>query len=1089
MSVAAGESRLDVALDTSRSYAVDGGSGTGKSELCLRRYLILLGQARQPEEVLFVVDGDRHARRVRARVLGALVDEQHPDHSYAAEVRARSAELEWDIAAQPERLQIHTLESLARRIVAAAPVTSRCGAGVRLTEEPESYYRLAARALLRTLDHDERVAPNLETLLLHLDNDLLRAERLLAGLLRRRVELQHCLEFGDEESNRAALESELEAAVTMALAELAKVVPAQTASELAALVAQAATDIVQRDSESPLQACRELRELPATTASHLEAWRGIATLLLGADGEIRVDFGAEQGLIEADAQARMEEVARELRKLPGFASRLGWVRDMSEIRYTDLQWKVLQSLLAVLPRVIEDLKRAFRALGEMDLTELLQGASSALESGQVAVFGADGLQHLVVDDYPELPLAGVELLVRLTANWSDEDRRSTFVTGNPYGSVQRSAGAQPALYLAARTSGLGRRGLEPLELTTSRRASQALLDWSNSVFGAAAADGTVSEGAMPFRPVREAARPGGEVILTAVSGDFSAEARWVADFLDERPELRDGSVAVLLGTPAGAGAMVDALRERGLPCSSEHVDLLGERPVVRDLHALSRALLHLGDRVAWLSVLRAPWCGLTLADLHALVSDAADVTVWELIIDERRRSELSEDGQQRVSRIKRVVAQTLAERGKRDLRRLVEGVWTALGGAVCVADEHELRHARAYFELLSAIDDGGEPDSLEALDAAVARLRAQRPAETGDIFVSTIRHARRRVYDTVVLAGLSAPVPRPEQDDALRWLVRPGQFGEAQLLLAPVMAETEPGGINRWLEDLQGIYHDHELRRLLYVGAGRARERLVVVAAPIEGEDGRRAPQPHSPLATVWPQIEPQLPAASSVAAPVAPRGTGRIRRLPSSWLLPEAPQPKVWNVPRQAMIPADEQLAALDDDGRLVAGVMTRTLAEIAAHGPPEWAMRSLDGLENHLQRMLAMMGMREPAVRAAADRASVALRELLESKRGRWVLDAHHREAYTPMRLTGWLDEQLTAVTIDRSFIDEKGTRWLIEYQFPELAGDEGEAACDAALEAARPRLRRHARLVRRLETTTVRTAVFFPLSAGWREWDPTD
>ncbi|MDH3768889.1 MAG: UvrD-helicase domain-containing protein, partial [Gammaproteobacteria bacterium] len=157
-------------LDLTRSFVVQGAAGSGKSELAFQRYLVALGDAKQPEEVLFLAADESSATLIRQRVAAILRGEGGD-----APVANRDAEANWSLLEQPERLQIHTIGSLSLALVAAAPVSSGCGAGARITANPDAYYRTAARGLLRTLDHDERVAPNLESLLLHLDNDLLRA--------------------------------------------------------------------------------------------------------------------------------------------------------------------------------------------------------------------------------------------------------------------------------------------------------------------------------------------------------------------------------------------------------------------------------------------------------------------------------------------------------------------------------------------------------------------------------------------------------------------------------------------------------------------------------------------------------------------------------------------------------------------------------------------------------------------------------------------------------------------------------------------------------------------------------------------------
>ena len=66
--------------------------------------------------------------------------------------------------------------------------------------------------------------------------------------------------------------------------------------------------------------------------------------------------------------------------------------------------------------------------------------------------------------------------------------------------------------------------------------------------------------------------------------------------------------------------VAQALRDAGIPFRAIKLEQLQDRPEIIDALALARALLNREDRVAWLGVLRAPWCGLSLADLHTLAS-------------------------------------------------------------------------------------------------------------------------------------------------------------------------------------------------------------------------------------------------------------------------------------------------------------------------------------------------------------------------------------------------------------------------------------------------------------------------------------
>lgn len=62
-------------------------------------------------------------------------------------------------------------------------------------------------------------------------------------------------------------------------------------------------------------------------------------------------------------------------------------------------------------------------------------------------------------------------------------------------------------------------------------------------------------------------------------------------------------------------------------------------------------MLDLNDRIHWLAILRAPWCGIMLNDLALLFQNDHTSTVWEIIQDENKMSEISPDGRRRIRRL------------------------------------------------------------------------------------------------------------------------------------------------------------------------------------------------------------------------------------------------------------------------------------------------------------------------------------------------------------------------------------------------------------------------------------------------------
>ena len=1100
------------ALDPTRSFLVQAPAGSGKTELLIQRYLVLLAHVAHPESVFAITFTRKAAGEMRRRVLSALEAASGPEPAephraatwrLARAVRARDAARSWGLADNPNRLRIRTIDSLGTSITSHMPWMSRLGAQPDLLDDARPLYLEAARNTITGLA-DERYGKHLERVLLHLDNDFAALEQLLAAMLQRRDQWLRHLAGVDPAQARPVLERALHRVVEEALEAVCAEVPDFLAADLPSLARHAAGNI---DDGHPIGACAGLVGIPGQATDALRVWCGIASLLLTGGGAWRKSGGVTKAIgfptTSKREKPRFQALLAALEDCETFRARLYDLRTLPPASFDAQQWEVLESLVPVLMAAAAQLKLVFRAHEQADFSEVTLAAIDALGSSDeptdLALALDYRIEHLLVDEFQDTSITQVELLRSLTAGWEPGDGRTVFAVGDPMQSIYRFREAEVGLFLKAAHEGLGTVHLDPLRLSANFRSDPALVEWVNGAFpDVLAPSDDIATGAIRFSSSQAVNPAAGTEAVTVHpffdEGDEAEAGRVVSIITDAHTADPAARMAVLVRARTHLPSILRALRRAGLRYRAVEIDQLGDVTVTQDLLALTRALLHPADRVSWLALLRAPWCGLTLADLHALAADSPGMAVQDLLRDPARLERVSVDGRVRLSRVSPVLEAAGAERGSR-LRTRVEGCWVALGGPACAVNPGEAENALAFLDLLDSLDEGGDTD-IDALSASVDNLFAAPDPEAGDTLeVMTIHKAKGLEFDVVILPGLGRRVP-PDEPRLLAWLERPSRDGESDLLLAPVKpagASADP--LYEYVKRVEKEKFRNETGRLLYVAVTRAKRRLHLLGAAKWKEDTHElSASGDSLLAQLWPAIEPVFLAALSgltpheaqpgiVAIPPAP-----IRRLHADWDMP-APPPAAafeWDVPETAEH-ADALVSFewVGDPLRHIGTVVHRMLQQVAQDGVAAWNADRVKAREPVIEAALRTLGVPAGEIGDAVQKVARALTSTLTDERGRWILDGAHAAAQSEYAVTGLVDGRILTARVDRTFIDAEGVRWIVDFKTSAHEGGDPGAFLDNELERYRKQMTDYAALIAKLEARPVRMGLYFPLLSGWREY----
>ncbi|MEQ8493549.1 MAG: 3'-5' exonuclease, partial [Gammaproteobacteria bacterium] len=975
------------------------------------------------------------------------------------------------------------------------PVTAGMAAAPLIEEDPTLLHRDAAREALAAIAEGGRWRQAIARVLGHLDNDWYKLELLLADMLARR---DQWLRVTGANADRAALEQAYARVVAAEIAALAEALPPGAVEELVALGAHAGAHL----DDSPLSV---LEGVPAATPGALALWHALADLLLTRAGAWRAKVDKRDGFPAdgADNKAmkqRLKDLVTSCREVTGLRARFVRIRLLPAAPFAPGEWETVEALFDLLHRATAHLMVLGDLAGRADFTAFSMAALDALGAPEqptdLALSLDYQLRHLLIDEFQDTSISQFELVRRLTAGWSTGDGRTLFLVGDPMQSIYRFRQADVSLFRRVLDDGrIGSVGLEPLALVANFRAQAALVDWINALvpeaLAAADADDAHFVAQHAVRPalVRGVSVHG----FDAHAGEI--EAARVADIIaDVRAREPDASIAVLVRSRTHLADITTLLRARGVPLVAREIKAFADVPVVADLVALARALLHEADRVAWIAVLRAPWCGVRLATLAVLAQHPG--TLLEAIEQAGGAEDLAGEERARLARVAAVFATVRREARQRPFAECLELAWMGLGGPALLEGEDDVAAARVLLDVVAALEQEEASLSAERLAARLADRHATASShDARAVQLMTMHRAKGLEFDHVILPGLGR-TPRSEQQRLLLWreeLV--GDADDESLLLAPIPIKGE-SALYAYLRARDAGDATAEVVRLLYVALTRARREIHLLGHARVGEDGECRPASASFLALMWPRVADAFTRGLHEVTP----GTAD---TPARGADGAAASVLLRRAELASLPPLETALAAspAGDAAVSVTAVVEFDWAGITARHVGTVTHRLLQELAQHPARFegtawrapaarfargqLRALGVAEGALDDAVAQVSSALANTLASTRGRWLFASSHGEAAAELCLTSHEVDASRRVIIDRTFVDDQGRRWVVDFKTGSHAGGGREAWLDSEQARYRPQLERYAAILARSEPRPIMLGLYFPLLDAWREW----
>lgn len=1056
------------ALNPHKSFIVQAPAGSGKTQLLTARILSLLAhRVKSPESILAMTFTRKAAQEMKRRVFHALLlgkgpepEEPHEKTMWTLAVAALKADetYGWNLLQNPQRLRIMTIDALCTSITHQLPLSSRLGVSPQSVEYARTLHIQAAQDTLNTLL--EQHNPFVETLLLHLGNRQENACECIADMLAKRDQWLPLIFSHDTENLdrlRALLEENIARVIEDTLMQAMKATCDVDWDALSHFLLFAAshqeTAVKQAEMESWVSLSPSIEDMAS--------WRALCAWLCTTEGELRKTVMQRQGFpapsaikdktMQAQAKIMKDGMIAWLNHVREDEDACDAIKSLSQLpdpTYSDRQWEVLKALFHILPEAVTALQALFTLRGEADFTAVTRCALTAL-GGDADPTDLDlkfdyALQHMLVDEFQDTSTTQFELIRRLVAHWDNSGEKTLFIVGDPMQSIYRFRQAEVGGYLQAQRYGMGPVMLEHLHLKANFRSQKPIIDWINARMpGVFSKKDDINAGAIayaPFEAQRDDAPSSGVYVETHAELD-------VLTALLQDDTIQ--SIAILVRTRSHAEAILPLLRQANIPYQAVEIEHITQTPCVRQLLQLTHAYLNVANTQAWISVLMSPYAGLSLKDITHL--QALAPTYWEALLQWKNASDISDAGRHILTRIAPILIGMIAHRHARSLAHAIEQTWFALGGPAALPNKESIADAEPYFDLLQSCDNGGTVDLID-FEAKLERLYSN-AFKAAKVQIMTIHRAKGLEFDAVLIPSMDKQ-PRSSEKPLLLWESCALDIGHV-FLFAPIHAAQEDmDPIFEFIWRKHKIREKHENARLLYVALTRAKKRLYLF-----GQSD--APKSNSFMSL----LNIDLSVDGSISAEQAPKIiplSNTLRRLSPTWENPYFPV----SLMEEAILPGKAN--PIDHDKILPIRYQEKTLGTLIHHELYLWAEHATlmsQPLETHYLRWKAMLlesGLESHHIGWITE----VMARVKSDPKAQYIL-SKHAHAHSEHEITAVIDGKIKTFILDRTFVDEQGTRVIVDYKTGEYHEDYWN------------QLNAYASVMKTLENRPVKLCLYFPVT----------